>query len=126
MRERAVKDETGHPIRKCGCESESDAATARVTDDVSLLDVQRFEEQQQVLRLRAFVGKPRRFSESARVVADDPVSRLERRNLIVPDAHVVGPPVNENDGRPLPRYVVIDGGITNVERARLRTETSAN
>src|SRR5204863_4238347 len=96
-------------------------------DDVGALDAQRFQQQEQILRLRAFVGVPSGSPKPARVVTNDPVSALERRNLIIPDADVVRPAVNENDRRSFPRDIVIDGRITDIERACLRiTNTTHN
>src|SRR6185312_2609867 len=91
-----------------------------MSDDVRLLHVQRLEEEQQILGLGAFIGESRRFSESAGVVADDLVPGLEGGDLIVPHADVVGPAVNEDDRRTFARHVVVDVGVTNIERARLR------
>src|SRR5207247_9989945 len=89
-------------------ESESDAASARMPDNKSSLHVQCFQEHEQIMRRSALIREPGRPPDSARVVTYHLITRLERRNLIVPDAYVVGPTVNEHNGRSAPGDLAVD------------------
>src|SRR2546423_2848741 len=97
-----------------------------MSNDVCSLDVQGLEQEEDVLWFSTLVSESSGASESTRVVTNHLVSGFEGRDLIVPDGEVVSPPVNENDGRPLSSDLVVDGSITNIECARLRTERPAN
>ena len=126
LRERAIKNEPSYPIWIRVRKSESDAASARMPDNKSSLDVQRFQENEQIVWLSTFIGETRGPPKSARVVTYHLITGFEHRNLIVPDADVVGPTMNEHNGWSAPGHLVVDAGsATNVERARLRI-TSAN
>ncbi len=122
LRERAVKNEPSYPIWIRVRESESDAASARMPDNKSSLHVQCFQEHEQIMWLSALIREPGRPPESARVVTYHLITRLERRNLIVPDAYVVGPTVNEHNSRSTPGDLVVDASSApNIEGARLST-----
>ena len=98
-----------------------------MSDDESAPDVQRLEENEDVVGLSALVSETRRPSESPGVVAYHLKSGLERRNLVVPDTHVVGPTMDEHHSRsPSGHFVVNGGAATNIERARLRAKSPAN
>src|SRR6267142_4499503 len=97
-----------------------------MSHDVRVRDVQSFEHDEQVLRLRGIVLESSRLAEPTRVVAENLVSPVEHRHLVIPNADVVGPAVNEHHGPAAAGDIIVDDCIADVERTCLRYNGPAN
>jgi hypothetical protein len=106
-RERAVhEDEGADALRVLEREVEADPPAERVPHERGAPDPQMVEERAQILDVGEGTAWKRRLAEPAEIGADDPVALGERLELLVPEAPVADPRVDEDDRRAVAALVV--------------------